>query len=187
MSTADTQNLWAQILDYLKTIGKPAFYNTWLKPTTQVAYDEDKHMLIVSVPDEETRSILDSRVRSVAEKHLRFLLESDDASVIFLTISPSPEENPENDSGEEIDDEDTLSIRARYASVYDAIVKPHQVVVLPAYFWRHLPHLGATLGWVYVAFRQAAYMAGEKKGKATCRFPVAQIAALAGITKRHLL
>ena len=53
-----------------------------------------------------------------------------------------------------------LSLQAEYQSIYDEIVQPDQVIVVPGYFLRYIPVLGPELAWLYVGFRQAAYEAG---------------------------
>lgn len=56
-----------------------------------------------------------------------------------------------------------LSIQAEYQSIYDKIVQPDQVIVVPGYFMRYIPILGLELAWLYIGFRQAAYEAGAAR------------------------
>ncbi len=56
-----------------------------------------------------------------------------------------------------------LSIQAEYQSIYDEIVQPDQVIVVPGYFVRYIPLLGLELAWLYIGFRQAAYEAGAAR------------------------
>ena len=50
-----------------------------------------------------------------------------------------------------------------YATVYDEIVHSHSAVYLPAYFVRHLRHMGASDGLRFMALRQIAYKRGFKE------------------------
>lgn len=50
-----------------------------------------------------------------------------------------------------------------YATVYDEIVHSHSAVYLPAYFIRHLRHMGASDGLRFMALRQIAYKRGFKE------------------------
>jgi hypothetical protein len=49
-----------------------------------------------------------------------------------------------------------LSIQAEYQSIYDEIVQPDQVIIVPGYFMRYIPLLGLELAWFYSGFRQTA-------------------------------
>jgi hypothetical protein len=80
--------------------------------------------------------------------------------------------------------DDTLHIEAVWESAYDQIVRPEKAIVLNAYFIRHLRLLGPELGWMYIAFRQAAYSAGGRVGQRAARFTGKAIAALSGSTER---
>lgn len=80
--------------------------------------------------------------------------------------------------------DDTLHIEAVWESAYDQVVRPEKAIVLNAYFIRHLRLLGPELGWMYIAFRQAAYSAGGRVGQRAARFTGKAIAALSGSTER---
>lgn len=80
--------------------------------------------------------------------------------------------------------DEALHIEAVWESVYDQVVRPEKAIVLNAYFIRHLHHLGPELGWMYIAFRQAAYSAGGRAGQRAARFTGRAIAALSGSTER---
>ncbi len=82
------------------------------------------------------------------------------------------------------DPDETLSIEAVWDSAYEQLVRPDKAIVLNAYFFRHLQLLGPELGWMYVAFRQAAYSAGGREGQRSARFTGKAIAALSGSTER---
>jgi len=73
---------------------------------------------------------------------------------------------------------------AEYDSLYENIVKPERALYLSGYYARWIRHIGPELAWMYVAFRQAAYMDGGRTGSSTSRITVAEIAARAGISRR---
>ncbi len=80
--------------------------------------------------------------------------------------------------------DDSLHVEAVWESAYDLVVRPEKAIVLNAYFIRHLRHLGPELGWMYIAFRQAAYSNGGRVGQRAARFTGKAIAALSGSTER---
>gem|GEM_PF-5307635 len=94
-------------------------------------------------------------------------------------LAPPPVLDP---SKQKLDD--TLQIEAVWESAYDQLVRPEKAIVLNAYFIRHLRLLGPELGWMYIAFRQAAYSAGGRVGQRAARFTGKTIAALSGSTER---
>ncbi len=55
-----------------------------------------------------------------------------------------------------------IALEPGYATFYDEIVRGHSAVYLPAYFVRHLRHMGASDGLRYLALRQIAYKNGLK-------------------------
>jgi hypothetical protein len=73
---------------------------------------------------------------------------------------------------------------AEYDSLYEHIVKPDRALYISGYYARWIPYIGPDLAWLYIAFRQAAYMDGGRSGLNTSRISVAEIAARAAISKR---
>ena len=55
---------------------------------------------------------------------------------------------------------DEILLEPSYASTYDEIVRENSAVYLPAYFARHLRHMGAADGLRFLALRQIAYKQG---------------------------
>lgn len=53
---------------------------------------------------------------------------------------------------------------ARYNSLYEHIVKPDRALYISGYYARWIKHIGPDLAWLYIAFRQAAYMDGGRTG-----------------------
>ena len=71
-----------------------------------------------------------------------------------------------------------------YDSAYEQVVRPDRAVYLPGYFRRWLRSVGPDLGWMYVSFRQAAYLAGARSGSKSSRFSGKQLASMCGISER---
>jgi hypothetical protein len=82
---------------------------------------------------------------------------------------------------------EVISLLAEYQSVYDEIVQPDPVIVVPGYFLRFIPLLGPELSWLYIGFRQAAYEAevSKKPGKKVGA-PAKKVAWFAGMSPRSL-
>ena len=51
-----------------------------------------------------------------------------------------------------------LLLQAEYQSIYDEIVKLEQVIIVPGYCMQYIPLLGVELTWLYIGFRQAAFI-----------------------------
>jgi hypothetical protein len=71
-----------------------------------------------------------------------------------------------------------------FDSIYEQVVRPDRAVYLPGYFRRWLNFTGPDMAWMYVAYRQAAYNAGARKGSASSRFSGGAIASLCGASER---
>ncbi|MBK6298677.1 MAG: hypothetical protein IPF48_12295 [Sphingomonadales bacterium] len=81
--------------------------------------------------------------------------------------------------------DDALDISAAdYDSAYEQIVRPDRAVYLPGYFRRWLRRIGPDLAWMYVSFRQAAYLAGARSGSKSSQFSRKQTCSMSGISER---
>jgi hypothetical protein len=132
---------------------------------------------------------LASRLAGTVNRLLTGILDQP-VEVQFTVMEKLPE-NPEEDRLLNVEalvpeqNPKVLSLQAEYQSVYDEIVHPDQVIVVPGYFLRYIPLLGPELAWLYIGFRQAAYEAGvsrrpEKKFNA----PSKKVAHYAGMSLR---
>jgi hypothetical protein len=162
-----------------------ASFDTWVRDTQ--ALSSAGGVLTVAVRNAYARDWLESRLLDTVNG----ILSSDNLRVNFVV--PQTEVDAvevETDSAEQEEkpteeDDGLLDISPEaYDSVYEQIVRPDRAVYLPGYFRRWLRILGPDLGWMYVSFRQAAYLAGARSGSKSSRFSGKQLAAMCGISER---
>jgi hypothetical protein len=70
-------------------------------------------------------------------------------------------------SQETLNQLDSILVEPSYQTAYDEIVRSHSAVYLPAYFVRHLRHMGAANGLRYLALSQIAYLHGHNSHQGT--------------------
>ena len=118
-----------------------------------------------------------------ANVYVNFVVAQDD--VDRVEVETDTNSNSTSLDEEQLHDDDALYISpAAYDSAYEQIVRPDRAVYLPGYFRRWLRSIGPDLGWMYVSFRQAAYLAGARAGSQSSRFSGKQLASMSGISER---
>jgi hypothetical protein len=173
----ELQQAWQTILEQLQMEMPRASYDTWVRDTRPISYEDG--LLTIGVRNAYARDWLESRLASTVSRLLIGIMNRT-VDVEFV-VSQTQTDAEEQDAP----DEKEVSISAdEIASLYYQVVRPERAVYLPGYFRRHLAQLGPDLGWMYVGFRQAAYSEGGRTGKKTARFSGKQIAALCGISER---
>lgn len=169
---------WATVLEKLKTMIPRAPFDSWVADTVPLSLDEGR--LMVAVRNSYAREWLESRVADTVNTILDGMLQTQ-TRVMFVVEEDEQQEVQENESTAaaalEISPEE-------YDTAYEKIVRPDRAVYLSGYFRRWLKLLGPDLGWMYVSFRQAAYLAGARSGTQSSRFSGKQLSALSGITER---
>ncbi|MDO8754769.1 MAG: hypothetical protein Q7J80_12800, partial [Anaerolineales bacterium] len=117
---------------------------------------------------------------------VNFVVAQDDVDdVDRVDVETEPSSTSTSQDEEQLRDDDALYISpAAYDSAYEQIVRPDRAVYLPGYFRRWLRSIGPDLGWMYVSFRQAAYLAGARAGSQSSRFSGKQLASMSGISER---
>jgi hypothetical protein len=181
------EQAWQMTVDQLRLDMPAAAFDTWVSSTHFVSFDDS--VITIGTPNSYGRDWLASRVTSTATRLLTGILDQpvEVQFTVIEVISESPEEvnlfNEEALVPEQ--NPKVLSLQAEYQSIYDEIVHPDQVIVVPGYFLRYIPLLGPELAWLYIGFRQAAYEAGvsrrpEKKFNA----PSKKVARYAGMSLR---
>ena len=180
------EQAWQMTLDQLRLEMPKADFDTWVSSAHFVAFGDG--VLTVGIPNAYGRDWLASRLTGTVNRLLTGILDQPvevqftvmeevsevQREAILNEEAPVPEQHPK-----------VLSLQAEYQSIYDEIVHPDQVIVVPGYFLRYIPLLGPDLAWLYVGFRQAAYEAGvsrrpEKKFNA----PSKKVARYAGMSLR---
>ena len=187
---------WQSVLGQLQLEMPRASFDTWVRDTKAVSFQDA--VMTVSVRNSYARDWLENRLTSTINRLLIGILNAGEVSVKFVVNNG--EDNggyTENYDGprsvifadaledKKSDPDNSVEISlVDYDSVYEQVVRPNRAVYLPGYFRRWLRALGPDLGWLYVAFRQAAYIAGSRTGKAANRIPGERIASLAGCAER---
>jgi hypothetical protein len=185
-SSIQPERAWQMALEQLRMDMSKASFDTWLRDTRFISFEDG--IFIVGTSNEYGREWLSSRITSTVTRQLTGILDQQ-VEVQFVIVEEAIEEeiddSLEEDSSLPTGGPDVLSLQAEYQSIYDEIVQPHQVIVVPGYFLRYIPVLGQELAWLYVGFRQAAYEAGAAKqpGK---KFgaPAQKVAGYSGMSLR---
>ncbi|MEM3658764.1 MAG: hypothetical protein QXQ66_10195, partial [Candidatus Hadarchaeum sp.] len=148
-------------------------YKTWLTGIQSVHYDEASQTFYVELTNRYARDWCERHAGDQSD------LAQDLAGALGMpchiryvhgAIAPTEEDIPDQ----------TLTLEVE-EDLYNRIVRPQAVTVLPGYFRRWIPVLGPELAWLYVGFYQAAYSCstgGEKH--IIGHFTSEQIAFLSG-------
>src|SRR5258706_1388207 len=191
----NNEQAWQSVLGQLQMEMPRASFDTWVRDTQALSLEDGT--LMIGVRNAYARDWLENRLTSTINRLLVGILN---ASVEVQFIVSDNEDDPiveDDDADGDAFFNDALESKphggpegsfeialADYDSVYELVVRPNRAVYLPGYFRRWLKCLGPDLGWLYVAYRQAAYIAGSRTGKATNRIPGEKIASLAGCAER---
>ncbi len=184
------EKAWQMVLDQLRPEMPQASFNTWVRDTKFVSFENG--VLTIGTGNTYASEWLASRLTGIVTHIITGLL-SQSVTVQFIVHEDSIssiEELVDGESGNEEDLEsnqtaEVISLQAEYQSVYDEIVQPDQVIVVPGYFLRFIPLLGPELSWLYIGFRQAAYEAGaSKKPGKKVGAPAKKVAWFAGMSPR---
>ncbi len=185
----DPELAWQSALGQLQMEMPKASFDTWVRDTSLVSYQEG--LFTIGVQNAYARDWLESRLASTVTRLLMGMMDQD-VNVQFVVSSvevPSKESVEAGDNAREpgetkYNGPDEVEIEASYDLAYDEIVAPEHVTLVPRYFLRHLRLIGPDLSWLYLGFRQAAYNTGARSGVKRERFSGKAIAALSGITER---
>ncbi len=187
VSTITPEQAWQMTLDQLRLEMPKADFDTWVGSAHFVAFGDG--VLIVGIPNAYGRDWLASRLTGTVNRLLTGILDQP-VEVQFTVMEEMPERKGEvsllyEETPVPEQHPKVLSLQAEYQSVYDEIVHPDQVIVVPGYFLRYIPLLGPDLAWLYVGFRQAAYEAGASR-KPSKKFgaPAKKVARFSGMSLR---
>jgi hypothetical protein len=179
----DPQQTWQQVLEQLRTEISLAAFETWIRDAKLIDFSNGTYR--ASVQNAFAREWI---IQNASDKFISALEQITGHRELNLEIIVSDQpDQPIRDPIEKPDKKtkSNLIIRPKeYDTVYDQVVRPHQQVVLPGYFRRHVREIGPKMAWMYVAFRQAAYMDGGRRKVKTGAFSGKQIATLCGISTR---
>jgi len=163
-SSIQPERAWRMALDQLRMDMPRAAFETWVNNTSYVSFEDG--VFTIGTPSAYGREWLASRLTSIMTRLMTGILNQQVEVQFIVTeenceieeVDPLEDENPVPDKRPAV-----LSLQAEYQSIYDEIVQPDQVIVVPGYFMRYIPLLGLELAWLYIGFRQAAYEAGAAR------------------------
>ena len=174
---------WQAALGQLQLEMPKAAFDTWVRDTEFIGFDEQTYRFTIASRDAFARDWLEDRLTSTVQKLLAGIMNGE-VTVQFVVHNDIVADDPEDDdANDDSDDSETSSVEAVYDLPYDEIVG-NGIVSLPAYFEKHLADLGPVLGWLVVGFRQSAYFAGQRKGLKRHRISERQIELWSGTHRR---
>ena len=163
-SSIQPERAWQMALDQLRLDMPKASFDTWVNNTSFVSFEDG--VFTIGTPSAYGREWLASRLTSTMTRLMTGILNQQ-VKVQFIVTEETyeiEEDDPPEDKNSVPDKRPAvLSLQAEYQSIYDEIVQPDQVIVVPGYFMRYIPLLGLELSWLYIGFRQAAYEAGAAR------------------------
>lgn len=163
-SNIQPERAWQMALDQLRLDMPKASFDTWVRDTSFVSFEDG--VFTIGTPNAYGREWLASRLTSTVARLMSGILNQQ--MVVEFIVTEEILENEEDGFVEEeipVPDKHptVLSVQAEYQSIYDEIVQPDHVIVVPGYFMRYIPFLGLELAWLYIGFRQSAYEAGAAR------------------------
>jgi hypothetical protein len=175
------EQTWKSVLEQLQRDMPRASFETWVRDTQALSSTDG--VLTVAVRNAYACDWLESRLLDTVNN----ILSRDNLRVNFVVPQAEVDviEVETDSAAQEEEPDDALDISPEaYDSAYEQIVRPDRAVYLPGYFRRWLRSIGPDLGWMYVSFRQAAYLAGARSGSKSSRFSGKQLASMCGISER---
>lgn len=163
-SNIQPERAWQMALDQLRLDMPKSSFDTWVRDTSFVSFEDG--VFTIGIPNAYGREWLASRLTSTVTRLMCGILNQQ--MVVEFIVTEEILENEEDGFLEEeipVPDKHptVLSIQAEYQSIYDEIVQPDHVIVVPGYFMRYIPLIGLELAWLYIGFRQSAYEAGAAR------------------------
>jgi hypothetical protein len=148
--------------------------------------DSDDGTFVIGAPTIMARDWVSGRLSSQMQRMLTGIMNRS-VDVQFTVNSAESDANPETEAGESTN-EDHLEMQLVHHSIRELLVRPNQVVVVPAYFLRWIPYLGATNAWIVVAFRQLMYLknGGGSGRERTFTVSFKEITRWAGVSRKTL-
>ena len=185
----DYQQAWRTVLGQLQMEMPRASYDTWVRDTEALSYDDG--VLTVGVRNAYARDWLESRLASTVSRLLIGIMNRT-VDVSFMVVSSEATDLHDNDDDEanELESDVGQSQSEGAAAITAISLEDHKlmdrVVVLPGYMQRLVQDVGVKGVWLYAAHKQAYFMAGssEERGGVTRRVGADDIVKWAIFAKR---
>lgn len=175
------KSLWEQVKGELISDLDRSTFDTWVRDAEGISLADN--VLTVGVANDYARAYLEKHIGSMASRYVAALLESSDSQVRFVTVQDLEDEDQSNDV--KAPGDDAITLQRRYLSLYDEVVRPERVVVVPRYYLRWVPWLGVDLAWIPLGFRQIAFLNGSMfESGDVFESPARSIASWAGVSLR---
>jgi len=178
------EQAWFLALDSLREKHKQVDFGTWISPLRVVSYRDGVFTVVGAANSLAVKKLSDLNVISDLENRLGKMLGGPQRIVLTDEAGAAMRSKEVNQVSEE---EDHVDIVTADTLLYNRVVNPHLVVVVPGYFARWVRLLGPDLAWMYIAFRQAAYRRGVKGGGEVVRVSLGEIASMCGVSKMHTI
>jgi hypothetical protein len=158
----NAEEAWQSVLAQLQLEMPKASFDTWVRDAKAVSYQGGT--LVIGVRNAYARDWLENRLASTISRLLTGILGTG-VTVEFVVDGVVGEETGDRSDSEDenkdlarVADTTWFELKARYTSLYDAIVDTNATVPLNAYFLRFLPRTGPEVGCLYFAFRQVSFL-----------------------------
>ncbi|MBC8333215.1 MAG: hypothetical protein H8E28_14640 [Anaerolineae bacterium] len=172
---------WQAALGQLQLEMPKAAFDTWVRDTEFIGFDDETGTLTISCWNAYARDWLEDRLTSTVKKLLAGIMNGE-VTVQFVVHNDIVADEREDDDAN--DDSETSSVEAVYDLPHDEIVGTG-VIPLPGYFANHIADLGPTLAWLVVGFRQVTYLAGQRSGNRMHRISERQLALWSGTYRKR--
>lgn len=176
--------VWKKALTQLQIEMPKVSFDTWVRDTNLVSYtpaasQSSKSIFTIGVRNLFARDWLEEHITEQATQILAELI-GDGVEVKFVVDEPIPSGDYLSDPEPEV-----TEVEVNHKIHYDDIVYPERVVVVPGYFSRLIPEIGARNAWLYIGWRQAVWNA-QPNGIAakTKRIAVREIIRYSGLSRR---
>lgn len=190
----DAKQAWQATLDQLQMdIPKPTF-DKWVRDTQFIAYEEG--VMTLGFQDSYVRDWVEARLSSMIRRILVGIFACE-VSLRFEIITPVRSSDevgmPQHSGGDRDTDngneEILVQLDTTRQSLYEVMVQPERVTVIPGYFLRWLPYLGYQRGWMIVALWQIFFQTCGHKARPGKPFMAsgAEIARWAGLSRRTVV
>ena len=184
--TLSPEQAWQSALGQLQMEMPKASFDTWVRDTRLVSYDDG--LFTIGVRNEYARDWLESRLSSTATRLLMGIMNRtvDVSFVVDSLFTADDDREGDNDEGET--EPETAEVQVVHRLRYDEVVLPERIVALPGYFSRLIPEIGARNAWLYVGWRQAVWDGHRQdSGSKTRRVPVREIIRFSGLSRTDFL